>query len=681
VLDWGLARVLGQPDEAAAPLELPAAGEVDATLQGQVLGTPAYMAPEQAEGRLDLLGPATDVYGLGAILYEVLTGRPPFHGDDTTAVLRQVVHEAPPRPRSLQKGAPPALEAVCLKALAKQPAARYAAAKDCAAEVQRWLADEPVTAYRDPLRTRARRWASCHRPLVSAVAVLLVAGLVGLSAGAFLLNRARAETERQRLEAVQARAKAEAINRFLVEDLLQQADPENNPAGDRLTVRELLDKAAGAVDTSDAMKASPGVEAAVRTAIANAYIGLGLCRVPLEQLERAVACQDRAPDVPASEQIFTKNRLCLLRFKAGSFDETMARQVLAEAREELGPDHAETVYATDNLARIMRANHRSEAFALYRENLATQRRVLGPEHPQTLWAAQHLADALSSHVWGDRPEILDEALTALLPVRDAVRRLGPERAQRLSYEETLGFVYLRQGKFGEARDVLAPLEGPFLKVFGADHVRVIEYYENLALAEEGLGHLGTAEALLWKTYPMWKNANGEADPGTRRAAAYLGRACLAQGKTEEAVRWLRAMIAYGTIPRGPMKGGPRVPPRPPSVAREGADIERLGDALAGRADPYTTVVLLQKVSSTLGWLTWGTNWLKAHVDSLLYEAACRDAEMPKETASNCIQRAIGITKASITIMEANPATPPRILDEARARLKRLAEADAKGPPR
>jgi serine/threonine protein kinase len=373
VLDWGLARVIGQPDDAALPLELPAAGEVDGTVQGQVLGTPAYMAPEQAEGRLDRLGPATDVYGLGAILYEVLTGRPPFQGNDTPAVLRQVVHEEPARPRSLDKGTPPALEAVCLRALAKQPAARYARAKNLADEVQRWLADEPVSAHRDPLSTRARRWATRHRPLVRAAAVLLVAGLVGLSAGTFLLNRARAETDRQRQEAVWARERAEAVSRFLVEDLLNPADSEHNPVGDKLTVRELLDRAARVVDTSDAIKASPAVEAAVRTAIGNAYIGLGLLRTPLEQLERAVACQDRAPDVPASERIFSKNRLCLLRFKAGSFADTMAQQFLAEAREELGPDHAETVYAADNLARIMQANHRSEAFALYRENLATQR--------------------------------------------------------------------------------------------------------------------------------------------------------------------------------------------------------------------------------------------------------------------------------------------------------------------
>jgi serine/threonine-protein kinase len=195
VLDWGLARLMDQPADEAAPLQLPPEEEADATMQGQVLGTPAYMAPEQAEGRLDLLGPATDVYGLGAILYEILTGRPPFVAGEATAVLRRVVHEPPARPRSLEKGAPPALEAVCLKALAKKPGDRYATAKALADDVRRWLADEPVAAYREPLTVRAGRWARHHRTAVTVAAALLVAGAAALGVSTVLVNRQRARAE------------------------------------------------------------------------------------------------------------------------------------------------------------------------------------------------------------------------------------------------------------------------------------------------------------------------------------------------------------------------------------------------------------------------------------------------------------------------------------------------------
>src|SRR5262249_18526819 len=129
VLDWGLSRAWRQPEgrTAAGPGPLPATSPTQ-TQPGVILGTPAYMAPEQAEGRLDQLDPRTDVYGLGAILFEVLPGRPPFDGPDQRAVLSQVRTLAPPRPRALARDTPAALEAVCLKALARRPADRYATA-------------------------------------------------------------------------------------------------------------------------------------------------------------------------------------------------------------------------------------------------------------------------------------------------------------------------------------------------------------------------------------------------------------------------------------------------------------------------------------------------------------------------------------------------------------------------
>ncbi|HVS39886.1 MAG TPA: serine/threonine-protein kinase [Gemmataceae bacterium] len=209
VLDWGLARLTDRPDDEAPPLELPAEGQTDETMQGQVLGTPAYMAPEQAEGRLDLLGPASDVYGLGAILYEILTGAPPFTGEETVGVLRRVVHEPPARPRSVNASSPAPLEAVCLKALAKKPKDRYASAKELATEVQHWLADEPVTAYAEPLMVRAGRFARRHRTAVAVAAALLVFGVAGLSVAAVLINGQRQKAEDNFKLAQAARAQAE----------------------------------------------------------------------------------------------------------------------------------------------------------------------------------------------------------------------------------------------------------------------------------------------------------------------------------------------------------------------------------------------------------------------------------------------------------------------------------------
>ena len=210
VLDWGLAKLVDGGEGSAAPslVALDPGWHHDATVQGQVLGTPAYMAPEQAEGRLDRLDRRTDIHGLGAIFYEILTGRPPFGGEDTREVLARVVHENPTPARSVVASTPPALEAVCLRALAKRPEDRYDEAGMLAAEVQRFLAGEPVAAYPEPLLTRAGRWVRKHRTLTTAAAavglVVLAASLVAYRREAIhaaRLVKANQEVQRQRDEA------------------------------------------------------------------------------------------------------------------------------------------------------------------------------------------------------------------------------------------------------------------------------------------------------------------------------------------------------------------------------------------------------------------------------------------------------------------------------------------------
>jgi tetratricopeptide (TPR) repeat protein len=205
VLDWGLAKVLSEPQREASRAAhdtpgRPLAPEADAeaTQPGELLGTPAYMAPEQADGRLDLLDARTDVYGLGAILYHLLTGTPPFDGQDTPEVLERVLHGVPRRPRELVADTPPALEAVCLRALARRREERYPTALALAAEVQHWLADEPVTAYREPPAVRLARWGRQHRTAVTAAAALLLTATLALAVGLVVVNAERSQTAQAR---------------------------------------------------------------------------------------------------------------------------------------------------------------------------------------------------------------------------------------------------------------------------------------------------------------------------------------------------------------------------------------------------------------------------------------------------------------------------------------------------
>jgi formylglycine-generating enzyme required for sulfatase activity len=235
VVDWGLAKPADLPESAASEEGrlVPPSGGGEATLPGTAVGTPAYMSPEQAAGRLDRLGPASDVYSLGATLYCVLTGRAPVEARDRDEALRRVERGEFPRPRELDRAIPAALEAVCLKAMARDPAGRYATPLDLAGDLEHWLADEPVSAHREPWTTRARRWVGRHRTGVTAAAA---AALVALAASGYLAYEARLRAG-QRLTAARGRVDALATAEVRALPLVVA-----QLGADRRLVRERLDR-------------------------------------------------------------------------------------------------------------------------------------------------------------------------------------------------------------------------------------------------------------------------------------------------------------------------------------------------------------------------------------------------------------------------------------------------------
>ena len=222
-----------------------ASGTVEMPTQmGQALGTPAYMSPEQAAGRVDRLGPASDIYSLGATLYTLLTGRASVVCQDVGELLRKVQLGEIAPPRTVAEGVPLALDAVCRKAMALDPGDRYESAQELAADVNRWLADEPVLAYREPWPARVQRWLGRHRTAATSLAAITAMAFAALAI-VLVLTRAGAEREKT-LREEEHLAKDAAITagresqRYLYAahmNLIQQARDQ----ADLRRVRELLE--------------------------------------------------------------------------------------------------------------------------------------------------------------------------------------------------------------------------------------------------------------------------------------------------------------------------------------------------------------------------------------------------------------------------------------------------------
>jgi len=213
VVDWGLAKLIRSSDvqtDVAGGDDPLFQSPIEATQAGTVTGTPAYMSPEQALGWQDAIKPASDVYSLGATLYTLLTGRPPITGADLGDLIVRIQKQDFPKPRELNPAVPRPLEAICLKAMARSMSARYRSAAELAADIEAFLADEPVTAWKEPALVRAARWVRRHRTLVStggatAAVLLLALAIIVLLQGS-ANRRLKAANDRETV----ARKEAEA---------------------------------------------------------------------------------------------------------------------------------------------------------------------------------------------------------------------------------------------------------------------------------------------------------------------------------------------------------------------------------------------------------------------------------------------------------------------------------------
>ena len=328
----------GQPHVTDFGLAKQIKGDGDLTESGAPVGTPAYMSPEQATGGRGSLSTATDVYGVGTVLYALLAGRAPFAGTTLIETLDKVRTCSPERPSQLNERVPRDLEIICLKCLEKEPARRYSSAQALAEDLDRWLKGLPILARPVGPTTRVMMWCRRNKALASLAALLLLALLSGLGGVTWKWREADRE-----------RAKAEAVNDLLTHRLLAQASLELDPLAKNLTVRELLDRAGSQL--GGWLDGQPEIEAKIRETIGGAYLSLGQYDHAETHLRTAIRLDTQEHGSIYRDTLRTNNLLATLldQTNRGTEAEPLLRRNLQDCRNRLGFDDPVTLDAAERL--------------------------------------------------------------------------------------------------------------------------------------------------------------------------------------------------------------------------------------------------------------------------------------------------------------------------------------------
>jgi eukaryotic-like serine/threonine-protein kinase len=355
------------------------------TQSGVPVGTPSYMSPEQASGTRGALSTATDVYGLGTILYATLAGKAPFAATTLVETLDKVRTASPAPPSSFNPRVPRDLEIICLKCLEKEPARRYSSALALAEDLDRWLNGEPIVAR--PVRSTTRLWYWCRRnkALASLAALLIIAVLGGFAGVGWQWRNAEHE-----------RAKAQAVNELLTERLLAQASAELDPLARNLTVRDLLDRAGSQL--GGWLEGQPDVEAKVRATIGGAYLSLGEYQKAEPHLRTAIELDQKVHGARDPDTLRVTSLLGSLLEQTGRRAEAESLLVdnLKNCRTALGARDPITLDAAFRWGVLLwHAGKSDEAESVLRKNVDDRSRVLKPEHPDTLRSMYVLSRVLT----------------------------------------------------------------------------------------------------------------------------------------------------------------------------------------------------------------------------------------------------------------------------------------------
>jgi tetratricopeptide (TPR) repeat protein/tRNA A-37 threonylcarbamoyl transferase component Bud32 len=536
VLDFGLARLTDV--EAVATSMMTEVGMIKGTLQ--------YMAPEQARGEVEAIDVRTDVYALGMILYELISGRRPYDlpGAALAEAVRVICEQSP---RSLVQGwsgtrrLDADVETIVVKALEKDPERRYSSVAALSDDVDRYLTSQPVLARAPSRAYRVRKYVQRHRALAgaaAAVTIALVCGAIGTTWG---WVRARAAERVATAEADEARrqaAIATATYSFLAEDLLMAVAPTGGAGrGRNVTMREVLDAAADRLQrdtaTGGRFAAEPLVEAYLRSAIGITYAHLGEHDAAEPHLVRSLELRRRGIAGDAWNTVNSLTALGALRWQQGRLDD--AEPLYREAYEmgtRLGPDDEATLLAELNLATLLRSQGRyKEATPLIERNVETKRRLLGPEASATLDAVSNLANHYQETGDPARAERLRR------PTLEVRRRVAGEKAPgTISDMNNLANDVALQGRFEEAEALNMKVLALKEEVFGPEHPSTLNTLNNIGEVYDLTGRDADAEAMHRRALAGRLKALGPAHQRTLHSEERLAAVLERRGRFADAER-------------------------------------------------------------------------------------------------------------------------------------------------
>jgi serine/threonine protein kinase/Flp pilus assembly protein TadD len=577
IIDFGVAKALNQRLTEKTLF----------TEQGQLLGTPEYMSPEQAEMTAQDVDTRSDIYALGVLLYELLTGVLPFDPRELREAglgeIQRIIREVEPSKPStrlmkvsdataaaarhrhverqtLHRRLRGDLDWITMKAMDKDRTRRYATASEFAADIRRHLEHEPVVAGPPSTMYRVTKFVRRHRTGVGAagvVVLVLALATAGITWQAIRATRAEgralelarsesfqreraeralreAETSREQAavqleRAEQQAAIAQAVNDFLNHDLLAAADPRNTPNPD-VTLREVLDAASRRI--SGRFEDQPLVLAASRMALGNTYESLGEYDLAEPHFEHALRLWQNELGETDRNALRAMDHLGRLRYRQGRHEsaQTMLVEALERQRELLGDDDLDTLTTMNDLAALYRATGRfNDAEALLLENLRLSRAVLPDDHPHTPAVMGNLASLYWERGRHDEAESL-----WLEAIGISRRALGDEHPDTLAWMNDLATLYRYLGRFDEAEPLLVRALEARRRVLGDDHPETLGSKLSIADLYRREGRFDDAEPLLREVYETRRSRLGPRHAHTLHALNLLASLRVDQGRLDEA---------------------------------------------------------------------------------------------------------------------------------------------------